>query len=122
MHTAAKLLWTAFGAAALFIGGGIYALVGTPQTVNLPAAESGYIQDDNVPDVTSRVARISFIRNEAQIRRGGADEWERVTLNLPIVEGDEIVTEDSRIEIQFDNHTHLRLAENSYLKIVTLKE
>src|SRR5687768_17404863 len=102
MHTTAKLLWTAFGALALFAGSGSAVLGGTAQTINLPEANPGYVfEGDDVPDVTARVARISFIRGEAQIRRAGVDEWERATLNLPVVEGDEIVTEDGRIELQF---------------------
>src|SRR5688572_5960135 len=108
MHTTAKTLWMASGALALFLGGSSVAFAGTGQTWNLPDAMSGYaFQADDTPDVTARVARISFIRGDVQIRRAGVDEWETATLNLPIVEGDEIITEDGRVEIQFDNYTHL---------------
>ncbi|HEX8737038.1 MAG TPA: DUF6600 domain-containing protein [Pyrinomonadaceae bacterium] len=79
--------------------------------------------DDYIPDVTARVARISFLRGDAQIRRAGSDDWERASLNLPVVEGDQIATEaNSRLEIQFDRDSFLRLAENSYLKIITLRD
>ncbi len=79
--------------------------------------------DDYTPEVTARVARIGFLRGEAQIRRADAKDWERATQNLPIVEGDEITTETgTRLEIQFNSRTYLRLAENSYLKIVALKD
>ena len=124
MHATAKSLWTAFSALALMIIlGSSAAFAASALTINLPDADSGYINvDDDVPDVTARVARISFIRGEAQIRRAGVDEWERATLNLPVVEGDEIATVDGRIEIQFGIYTHLRLAENSFLKIATLKD
>lgn len=92
------------------------------QTVNLPAAEYGiYAEDDEIPDVTDRVARISFIKGDVQIKRADNDTWERATLNLPIVEGDEITTSaNSRFEIQFSNFSRLRLAENGYIKIVKL--
>ena len=123
MHGTAKSLWTACGALALILAGVSAAPAESASTVNLPQAAEGYTYiDDDVPDVTARVARISFIRGEVQIRRAGIDEWERATLNLPVVEGDEITTGDGRIEIQFDIHTHLRLGENSYLKIATLKD
>ena len=79
--------------------------------------------DDLIPDVTDRVARISFIQGEVQIRRAESEDWERAVLNLPIVEGDEIVTDGSgRFEIQFNSYTHLRAAENSYISVVGLKD
>lgn len=79
--------------------------------------------DDYVPEVTARVARVSFLRGDVQIKRAGEKDWERAAQNLPIVEGDEITTDaGARLEIQFDSRTFLRLAENSYLKITTLKD
>ncbi len=94
------------------------------QTLNLPESASGAVlDDDEVPEVTARVARISFVKGDAKIKRAGNADWENVTLNLPIVEGDEIVTEvNGRIEIQFDKYQHLRLSESSLLKVVTLKD
>lgn len=91
-------------------------------TANIFAADDVF--DDYVPPVTARVARISFARGgDAQIRRAGESDWERAAQNLPVVEGDEITTDaDARLEIQFDSRTFLRLAENSYLKITTLKD
>lgn len=68
-----------------------------------------YAVDDTIPEVTDRVARISFIRGDVKIRRSGMDEWEKADLNLPVVEGDEVSTgADSRVEIQFGTRTHLR--------------
>ena len=79
--------------------------------------------DDYIPEVTDRVARISFIRGEVQIRRADSQDWERAVLNLPIVEGDEIITDSSsRLEIQFDVFKHLRIAENSQIRIAGLKD
>ncbi len=79
--------------------------------------------DDYTPDVTARVARISVLRGEAQIRHSDSQDWERVTTNLPIVEGDEIATDaDSRLEIQFNKDNYLRLSENAYLKVTTLRD
>ena len=82
-----------------------------------------YPIDDETPPVTSRVARISLIRGDVQVRRGGSAEWERATLNLPLVEGDEITTGDeSRVEIQFNVHTHARLDGRSYLHLAMLRD
>ncbi len=81
------------------------------------------VSDDYVPEVTARVARISFMRGDAQIRRADSQDWERAAQNLPIVEGDEIATDASaRLEIQFNSKNYLRLEGNSYLKIVGLKD
>jgi len=81
------------------------------------------VSDDYTPEVTARVARISFTRGEVQIRRADSQDWERATQNLPIVEGDEIATGDgARLEIQFNSQNYLRLEENSHLKIVGLKD
>ncbi len=74
-------------------------------------------------EVTARVARVSFVSGDTRIRRADSDEWESVTLNLPIVEGDEIVTEaGARIEIQIAKDQHLRLAENSTLKFAAYSD
>ncbi len=86
------------------------------------------LADDDIPEVTQRVVRVSVVQGEAQIRRAAinnedSNDWERVVQNLPLVEGDEITTSDNtRLEIQFDRYTYLRLGENSYLKIVNLRD
>ncbi|MEO6656094.1 MAG: DUF6600 domain-containing protein [Pyrinomonadaceae bacterium] len=125
MGTTGKVLWSAVFALILLMGNSIFVCAGArARTLNLPEAGSNNaIPDDEVPEVTARVARISFLNGEAKIRRSGGGEWEKVTLNLPVVEGDEIATEtNARVEIQFDKNQHLRLAGNSYLKIVNLKD
>lgn len=103
---------------------GFQAFAITPaQSINLPEDGQVVIDDDQAPEVTARVARISLLSGTAKVRHAGSEEWETVVLNLPVVEGDEIVTDaDSRLEIQFDKHKHLRLAGDSYLKVVGLKD
>src|SRR6187402_3603858 len=90
---------------ALFFEAATFAVTSPVSLVNVPA-DGGYVidDDDDAPDVTAPVARISFIRGEGKIKRADSADWENATLNLPVVEGDEIATDaDSRIEIQFDN-------------------
>lgn len=83
----------------------------------------GNVEDDYTPDIKARVARINVIRGDVQIRRAGSEDWERASMNLPLVEGDEVTTSlDARLEIQFDSYNYLRLSENSYLKITTLRD
>lgn len=95
------------------------------QEINLPDTQNFVIpeDEDDSPDITARVARISYLDGDAQIRRLDSQDWEKLTLNLPIVEGDEITTSlGARVEIQFNSRTHLRLTENSYLRILRLKD
>ena len=107
MHSTKKILWAFVFAMPFLLGTAVF------------ADEI----DDTIPDVTARVARISFIRGDVQVRREGSQDWEKAVLNLPVVEGDEITTAAAgRFEIQFNSYTHVRVAENSYLKIVGLKD
>lgn len=79
--------------------------------------------DDYTPQVTARVARITLLNGDVQIKRNSVENWEKATNNLPLAEGDELTTSrDARIEIEFDRYNYLRLAENSYLKITTLRD
>jgi hypothetical protein len=125
MCSKGKVLWQMLLLMALFAGSVIFALGSrtAAQTINLPENVVVGAAEEDEPDVTARVARISFIRGDAQVKRHDSDDWETATLNLPLVEGDEIATgADSRVEIQFDNYQHVRLAANSQLKIPVLKD
>ncbi len=107
MRFTRKIIWSIFLALPLLLCGVAYA-----DDV-----------DDEVPEITARVSRISFIRGDVQIKREGSQDWEKAVLNLPIVEGDEITTDaGARLEIQLNAFSHIRLAENSYLKFVGLKD
>ncbi len=124
MQYAAKSLLAFLFLIGLAAGGSSLALGASAHKVNLPDDQSSYtVDDDDEPEVKARVGRISFIRGDAQVRRLESNEWEKATLNLPIVEGDEIaVGSGSRVEVQFDNYTHIRLDENAYIKVMTLKD
>jgi hypothetical protein len=78
---------------------------------------------DGEYDYDVRVARISLLRGDVQIRRAGNKDWERASLNLALVEGDQLATgENSRFEIQLEADNYLRVAENSAVEIVTLRD
>lgn len=112
MRKAEKILWAIFFLLPLFVFGSGNAL-----------ANPFDDDEDQTPDVTARVARISFLRGDAKIKHAGNLDWERATQNLPIVEGDEISTDgNARLEIQFNRDNYLRLTENAYLKITTLRD
>lgn len=124
MRAKIRHLWPLVFSMLLIFSGGVFTFGASPaQTLNLPASGDVVLTDDEQPEVTDRVARVSFLRGNAKIRRSGSTDWENVTLNLPLVEGDEIATDrNARIEIQFNNYTHVRLDENSYLKLTTLRD
>ncbi len=111
MRKAEKILWAIFFLLPFFV-------LSLGNTLANPIDD-----DDQTPDVTARVARISFLRGDAKIKHAGDRDWERATQNLPIVEGDEISTDaNARLEIQFNRDNYLRLSENAYLKITTLRD
>ena len=79
--------------------------------------------DGDVYDVKARVARVSLITGDVNLKRNGNTDWERVRLNFALVEGDTISTDaQSRVEIQIDARNFVRLGANSVLKIVTLRD
>ena len=120
MHSIRKLSWAFIVFVPVFLGIGALAA-----PLNIPGGDERNIEtlDDFVPEITDRVARVSFIRGDARVKRVGSTDWERVVLNLPAVAGDEIITDpNSRVEIQFDLYTHVRIAESSVLRLTTLKD
>ena len=124
MRNAGKFFWVVFFVWAFCAGSSIvFGAGGRAQSLNLPDLAANAVADDtDVPDVTARVARISFIRGDVRIRRIGGTDWEKAGLNLPIVEGDELTTGGgARLEIQFNNFSHLRLDQDSFLRIAVLK-
>jgi hypothetical protein len=73
-------------------------------------------------DVDARVVRISLISGDVSFRRHDTEDWETAKLNTPLVEGDMLATgSGSRAEIQIDARNFLRIAADSVIKIVTLR-
>ena len=106
MRLNGKVLWAFFFLMPLLV-------------IHVPAYET----DDYVPEITAKVSRITYLTGDVKIRRADGDDWERAVTNLPVVEGDEIATDaNALLEIQFDRDNYVRLAQNSYLKIITLKD
>ena len=92
MRVTGKLIWPFIFALAFIALSRVFILGATAaETVDLPTIEGNYVVDgdDETPDVTARVARISFLKGSAQIRRTDGGDWENATLNLPVVEGDD---------------------------------
>src|SRR5829696_5963864 len=71
-------------------------------------------------DVKARVARISVIGGEVNLRRNGNKDWEPARINYPLVEGDTVSTgKGSFLEVQVDSRNFIRLTDSAVLRIVT---
>lgn len=67
-----------------------------------------------------RFARIARVSGPAYILRNGITEWEDAAFNMVISEGDRITTENSYMEIQFDNGVSAKVDKNTELEITNL--
>ena len=84
----AKVLWLFVFVSMLIASSFVFGAASKARTLNLPdGGLQAVTDDDNTPEITARVARISFIRGDVQIRRVGNQDWEKAALNLPLVEG-----------------------------------
>ncbi|HEX5602864.1 MAG TPA: hypothetical protein VFX63_09950, partial [Pyrinomonadaceae bacterium] len=73
-------------------------------TVPVRAYDDDDDNDADDYDVKARVARISLIGGDVNLRRAGNKDWESARVNYPLVEGDTITTgKGSQIEIQIDS-------------------
>lgn len=91
-------------------------------TIPVRAADDDDDQSDDY-DVKARVARISLIGGEVNLRRYGNKEWEPARMNYPLVEGDTVMTgKGSFLEVQVDSRNFVRLTAGAMLRIVTLRD
>ncbi len=58
--------------------------------------------------------------NSPVIIRAGREAAEEAVLNVPIIPGDVIMSQDGRVELQFDNGTIVRLDKNTEIKVETI--
>jgi hypothetical protein len=76
--------------------------------------------DDN-PYVDVRLSRISLIDGELLIQRGDDEEWTAASVNMPLRPHDRLWTTDgARSEVQFDDGSAVRIAENTNLDLLGL--
>jgi hypothetical protein len=87
-----------------------------------------FILGQQVPDSTyPQIVRISYLEGDVRIARAAENEksktptWETAVMNLPLSEGDSIVTgKDGRVEIEFEDASTVYLAENSVLNCMDM--
>src|SRR6267154_5371110 len=73
------------------------------------------------PGAQPTVARLSLIHGEVSMQRGDSGDWSSVTLNSPLVRGDQVATGDrSHTELQLDYADIVRLSSRAQVKIADL--
>jgi hypothetical protein len=74
-------------------------------------------------DDYSRLARLSYLEGEVSFKNASDPDWSAASINLPLEPGDRIFTgSKGRAEIQFDDGSVFRLAEDTDIEILSLKE
>jgi hypothetical protein len=64
--------------------------------------------------------RISLIEGDVQTKTPDSEEWVPSSINAPLQEGDEIwVPEGSRVELQLNDGTYIRLDEDSAMQVLS---
>jgi len=87
-----------------------------------------FILGQQVPEATyPQIVRISYLEGDVRVARASENEksskpaWETAMMNLPLNEGDSIVTgKDGRVEIEFEDASAVYLDANSVLNCVDL--
>ncbi|MBI3596243.1 MAG: FecR domain-containing protein [Nitrospirae bacterium] len=79
-------------------------------------------EETSDPYGTVRLSRISLIEGEVLLQRGDDEEWVAASVNMPLRPHDKLwATDDARAEVQFDDGTVVRLAENTNLDLLSLE-
>jgi hypothetical protein len=83
-----------------------------------PAAGEEPGADDYV-----RIARLSYITGHVSFQHASDVDWSAASINLPVLPEDRIYTgADGRAEIEFDDGSVYRLAENTDVEVLSLSE
>ncbi len=65
--------------------------------------------------------RISLIEGDVQVKTADAGDWGPASINGPLMEGDQVwVPQGSRVELQLNSGSFVRLDQNSALQILSL--
>jgi len=69
-----------------------------------------------------KLSRLSLIEGEVLLQRGDDEEWVAASVNMPLRPHDKLwATNEARAEVQFDDGTAVRLAENTNLDLLDLE-
>jgi hypothetical protein len=71
----------------------------------------------------TRLARLSYIEGNVSYQHATDVDWAAASINMPLEPGDRIYTSpDGRAEIEFDDGSVYRLARNTDVEVLSLKE
>ncbi len=71
----------------------------------------------------SRLARISYMEGNVSFQHASDNDWSAASVNFPMQPGDRIYTgPDGRAEIEFDDGSVCRLAENTDIELLSLRD
>lgn len=83
---------------------------------------AGFAQDADEDDPGRGVARIGLINGDVSMRRGDNGDWMAAAVNSPLVVYDQVATgANSRVEVQFDYATLVRLGGDSEIRLSQLE-
>jgi hypothetical protein len=78
---------------------------------------------DNGADDYVRIARVSYIAGHVSYQHPSDVDWSAASINLPLLPEDRVYTgPDGRAEIEFDDGSVYRLAENTDIEVLSLRE
>jgi hypothetical protein len=74
-------------------------------------------------DSYSRIARLSYLEGNVSFQHASENDWSAASVNFPLQPGDRIYTgPNGRAEIEFDDGSVCRLAENTDIELLSLKD
>ncbi|HEY6249817.1 MAG TPA: DUF6600 domain-containing protein [Candidatus Angelobacter sp.] len=77
--------------------------------------------DDDEPGSHVRIVRLSYVEGKVQIAHQQGSGFENATMNMPLVQGDQVRTaDDGWVEIQLENSAIIRLAPESQVTLSVL--
>jgi hypothetical protein len=80
-----------------------------------------FVYGDDQPGSHARIVRLSYVEGQAQVSHHIGAGYENATMNVPLVEGDQVRTgNDGWVEIQLENGSMIRLAPESQLTFALL--
>jgi len=90
--------------------------------LSLSLAGAAWAKPQEKDDYT-RLARLSYIEGNVSYQHATDVDWAAASINLPLEPGDRVYTSpDGRAEIEFDDGSVYRLARNTDVEILSLRE
>ncbi len=88
-------------------------------SMTLCLATRAYSKDDDY----TRISRLSYIDGNVSFQSNSDTDWSAASVNMPLEPGDRIYTgRNGKAEVEFDDGSVFRLAENSDMEVLSLKE